>query len=153
MPTEKPRPERPADLREKAREDLLYLARAERSMGNDLLASRVEEAVESLDAFRSFAIHQAEQIADLKERLDRKMARLRQAGEVIAGLEDEHTSADTREDVVRRLAEAILCDPELLHGHPDTEDTTGVAYEAAERIAAELGLGVSEAVVEQDRAS
>lgn len=65
MPTEKPRPERPADLREKARNDLLYLARTERSMGNKLLASRVEEAVESLDAFRSFAIHQAEQIARL----------------------------------------------------------------------------------------
>ena len=94
MPTEKPRPERPADLGKKARNDLLYLARTERSMGNDLLASRIEEAVESLDAFRSFAIHQAEQIADLKERLDRKMARLRQADEVIAGLEDERVSVE-----------------------------------------------------------
>lgn len=94
MPTENPRPERPADLGKKARNDLLYLARAERSMGNDLLASRIEGAVESLDAFRSFAIHQAEQIADLKERLDRKMARLRQADEVIAGLEAERASVE-----------------------------------------------------------
>lgn len=69
MPTEKPRPERPADLGKKARNDLLYLARTERSMGNNLLASRIEEAVESLDAFRSFSIHLAEQIADLQERL------------------------------------------------------------------------------------